>query len=45
MLLLHAAQLVGEGAAVDAQIVRQLLPIIGDGEFVAAEEAALDGPF
>ena len=45
MLLLHAPQLVGEGAAVDAQIVRQLLPIVGDGEFVAAEEAALDGPF
>lgn len=35
-VLLHLAQLVGERAAVNVQIIRQLLAVKGDGEAAAA---------
>ena len=31
-VLFHSAQLGGHGAAVNAQIIRQHLPVIGDGK-------------
>ena len=40
---LHLAQLVGHGAAVHAQVIRQLLPVEGDIKFPAAVLGRLKG--